>query len=65
MEHGKEVELHAVYSNTGENKDFTDVTPYGTFKMGITNNAPAADQFEPGAEYYIDISKVEKVENPQ
>lgn len=62
-EQGKEVELSAVHSNTGENKDFTDVTPYGNFKMGISKDARAGEYFEPGSEYYFDITKVEKVGN--
>lgn len=54
----KEVLLSVVYDPTGngENANFTKATPSGEMKMRIDNPA-AAVQFEPGAYYYVDISK--------
>lgn len=42
----------------GENKKFCDATPAGQFSMSITKGKAAADFFEPGKEYYLDITKV-------
>lgn len=54
---GTEVEMSAIHSPDGENKDFTDATPCGDFKMEISKGMPAADFFEPGKSYYLDISE--------
>jgi hypothetical protein len=54
-EYHNEVEMSPVYSQSGENKDFTDVTPYGKFTMGMTKDSAAASFFEPGKEYYFTI----------
>ena len=55
------VTLSAVYSSEegSENKKFWDATPSGSIVLG-TINPEAAEQFELGAEYYIDFTKVEK-----
>lgn len=52
-EHNKQIAMTAVYSTTGENADFTKVTPSGQFSMNIDQDAPAADYFTPGKEYYL------------
>ncbi len=53
--------LAPVYSSEEgtENKKFWDATPAGEIKLG-TVNFEAAKEFELGAEYYIDFTKVEK-----
>lgn len=52
---GTEVQMHAVHSGSEENKAFSDFTPSGEFKMHISKGKPAAELFEVGKEYYIDI----------
>lgn len=54
---GTEVMLSPVYSDdpNSENKAFWDATPSGDFRMTIKNEA-AAECFENGREYYIDIT---------
>ena len=52
----KVVHMNAVYSDKGENKDFTDSTPSGNLDLVINNDAPASEYFEQGKEYYIDIT---------
>lgn len=54
----RSVVLHPVYSSdpNSENKAFWEASPNGKLELTITNPA-AADVFEPGAEYYLDISK--------
>lgn len=42
------------------NTDWSKWTPSGEWRMSITN-PEALKQFEPGAEYAIEISKIEKV----
>lgn len=42
-----------MYSNEGENKDFTDITPYGELKINIQSDAPAGNFFEPNKHYYL------------
>lgn len=49
------VELEAVVSGSEENKSFFRWTPSGSLKFSSIN-ASAAEQFVPGAEYYIDIT---------
>ncbi len=55
---GTHVRMAAVYSAdpTSENKAFTDATPNGEFFMTIADGKPAADAFEVGKSYYLDIS---------
>lgn len=43
--------------NAKENAIFGKATPHGSLEMTIKNK-PAADFFEPGAEYYITFTKV-------
>jgi hypothetical protein len=59
FEGGKKVSMSAVYGTSGENKDFTSVTPWGQFDMNIHTGAPAADYFSVSQEYYFDITKAE------
>ena len=49
----KEVKFSAVYSNKGENKDFTEFTPVGTVSILIETTAPASNAFEPLKSYYL------------
>lgn len=49
----QKVNLSAVYSDKGENADFTQYTPWGELQVLITNEAPAANQFKPGKSYYL------------
>jgi hypothetical protein len=51
------VKLGAVYSNTGENKDFADATPSGECWMNINPGRPAADFFKPGKKYYVTFTE--------
>ncbi|MGJ8619637.1 MAG: hypothetical protein ACSHWN_04840 [Methylophilaceae bacterium] len=60
-EHSSKVKMGAVYSTTGENKDFSDATPAGEFWMVISKDRPAASFFEVGKEYYIDVSEAVQV----
>ena len=55
--HNKEVFMSAVHSEKGENKDFFEASPWGEFSIGIDKSRPAADYFEPGKHYYLDISE--------
>jgi hypothetical protein len=52
---GASVILNPVVSGSEENKTFYQYTPGGQLKLEIVNNE-VAKQFEPGKEYYIDIS---------
>lgn len=57
---GKIAKCSAVYGNEGENKDYAEATPWGEFKIQIDNSRPAANFFEPGGYYYLDITKAPK-----
>ena len=59
--YAKMVEFSAVHflETEGENKDFTEATPYGELKIQIERTAPAANYFEVGKNYYLDFSKAE------
>jgi hypothetical protein len=59
----KVIHMNAVYSEEGENKDFTDTTPAGNLDLVINNDAPASEYFEQGKEYYIDISAADQRPN--
>lgn len=48
-----EYEMNAVSSGSDENKEFFASTPSGSLKV----SAVASDLFEPGQEYYLDITK--------
>lgn len=53
------IEMSPVFGNgdpNHENTKFWHASPSGSFKLGCVNQA-AAQQFELGAEYYLDISK--------
>lgn len=58
------VNLEPVYSDDPEheNKKFWDATPAGQFWMNINNQA-CAGFFQPGHEYYIDITPAASVES--
>lgn len=51
------VRLGAVYSHTGENKDFADATPSGECWMAISDGRPAAQFFKPGKKYYVTFTE--------
>ncbi len=52
---GVEVTFAPVTSGSEENEKFFKYTPWGELKFGTINKA-AADQFEIGAEYYLDLT---------
>lgn len=54
------VRLGAIYGKEGENRDFSAATPSGECWMQIDVGRPAAEFFEPGADYYVTFTKVEK-----
>lgn len=53
----KQANFTAIYGNTGENADFTKVTPYGELKINIESDAPASTFFEPQQDYYLTFEK--------
>lgn len=55
------VELSAVTTGSEENKSFFKWTPNANCAMR-TLNAEALEEFEPGAEYYVDFTRVPKPE---
>lgn len=52
---GSTIRMSPVTSGSDENKEFFKWTPTGRLEMG-TVNAAAAEQFKPGAEFYIDFT---------
>lgn len=54
------VNLGAICGRAGEDKHFTDATPSGACWMNIADGFPAAEFFEPGADYYVTFTKVPK-----
>lgn len=58
-EHGvfSTIELYPVTGGSEENESFWEATPQGKLEFGTVNDSAAAE-FEPGKEYYIDISLV-------
>lgn len=54
----REIKFHAVYSDSGENKDFSDSTPSGELTMQISKGTLAYDQFKAGKDYYLDFNEV-------
>ena len=50
------VELKSVYEGSAENKEFWKWTPNGQLNLG-TINPSAAEYFEVGKEYYLDLTK--------
>ena len=57
-ENGAEIKMVPVTYGSKENDEFFKYTPYGEIKIG-TINKEAAEQFQPGKEYFIDISLAE------
>ena len=55
---GFSVKFRPVTGGSAENENFFKWTPCGTLEFGTINEVAAA-QFEPGKEYYIDISPAE------
>lgn len=60
-EHSKTAKLRAVSGNDGENKDFTQYTPSGNIDVSFTNDAAAAELFEPGKSFYVDFTEAENI----
>ncbi|UYD38972.1 hypothetical protein [Tolypothrix sp. PCC 7601] len=52
------IKSRPVLDGSEENKSFSKYTPYGNLEMKI-DNPNAVDFFIPGAEYYLDFTKVE------
>lgn len=50
-----EIELQAVGGGSEENKQFFQYTPSGNIKLGVLNEAAAA-QFSIGQEFYVDFT---------
>ena len=55
----KTAKLRAVYGTEQENADFTKYTPNGSIEISITDDAPAANVFAPGKDYYVDFTEIE------
>jgi hypothetical protein len=55
FEMGSEVKLEPVTSGSVENESFFKWTPFGEIKMGLMNSE-LADDFAPGAEFYVDFT---------
>jgi hypothetical protein len=50
----KQAVFSAVWDNgSGENKDFTDATPYGELKININSDRAASNYFQPNKNYYL------------
>lgn len=58
------VELWAVTSGSEENKSFWKYTPSGKLEMNMNAGTTAADQFEPGQEYYLDFTLADAPDAP-
>ena len=55
----KKVKLSPVQADDiPENQKFHKYTPSGSLEMSI-DNPPAADQFKPGKDFYVDFTEVE------
>lgn len=57
LTHQKQIKMYAVYSDTEENKDFTEASPDGQLSISIMKEMPASDFFKPGKEYYLDFTE--------
>jgi hypothetical protein len=55
---GSSIVLRPVITGSFENDNFYKYTPGGELKLEVVS-VEVAKQFEPGKEYYIDISPVE------
>ena len=58
---GVKVELQPVTSGSEENKNFWKYTPSGKLEMWMSEGVPAADQFEPGQQYYLDFTLADEL----
>lgn len=58
FEGSKTAKLRAVYGTEEENSDFTKYTPNGSIEISITDDAPAANVFGPGKNYYVDFTEI-------
>jgi hypothetical protein len=56
--YGASIRLHPVHNSSEENSIFYSYTPGGELKLEVVNPV-VAEQFQPGKEYYIDISLAE------
>lgn len=54
-----DVQLSAVTTGSKENAQFFKYTPSGVLNLQVVDKETAAANFEPGKEYYIDISPAE------
>lgn len=55
----KSVQLCAVSGGSPENDQFFNASPSGSISLGILNPA-ASEQFEEGAEYYVDFTRADQ-----
>jgi hypothetical protein len=51
----KVIRANAVYSQDGENADFSSATPSGNFDLYINGGRPAAEFFKQGQTIYLTI----------
>lgn len=58
-EGSKTAKFRAVCGKEGENADFTKFTPNGSIEVMVMNDAPAANYFIPGKNYYVDFTEAE------
>ncbi|GAB3099717.1 hypothetical protein G8770_03575 [Aestuariicella hydrocarbonica] len=58
---GHSVKLEPVTCGSVENERFFKWTPCGSIQIG-TLNEEAANQFEPGKEFYVDFTQAEPAE---
>lgn len=56
---GVKVVLQPVTSGSEENKEFWKYTPSGKLEMFMNAGVPAAEQFQPEQQYYLDFTLVE------
>jgi hypothetical protein len=52
----EDVEFDAVHGGTAENESFAAASPSGKLTISVTNPS-IVGQFNPGEEYYLDITK--------
>lgn len=55
--YNKTANFYAVYDSKGENASFSKATPSGQLGLAIDKETPAADFFEQGKNYYLDITE--------
>lgn len=53
----KVVNFHAVYSDKGENADYSKYTPSANLSMVISDETKAADFFKQGENFYLTFEK--------